>query len=278
LLLGGLVLGAGMLAAPAVSLAASAPKIVSLSAEVDETTATLKGTIRPDGLETTYEFWMLREGAFVAVGEGHIAPDKLEVEVRAPVYSLLAEHTYYWGLSVSNADGSAGGEVHSFKTPAPPPPGLPHGSGAGAPVEFHEEEWNLRAAERLASEAPAIEAEYRAKRKEEEERPAKEAAARAAKEREVREAGERAGREAAERQRLLMASQCVVPRIVGDRLRAARRALRAAHCRLGKVTEPKAGRTRLMIATQGAVPGQRLSKGSVIAVTLVRRSQVAKRH
>jgi hypothetical protein len=278
LLPGALTLGVVMLAAPAVSLAASAPKIASLSADAEETTATLKATIRPNGLETTYEFWMLRKGAFVAVGEGHIAPDKLEVEVRAPVYSLLAEHTYYWGLSVSNADGSAGGEVHSFKTPAPPPPGLPYGSGAGAPVEFHEEEWNLRAAERLASEAPAIEAEYRAKRKEEEERPAKEAAARAAKEREVREAGERAGREAAERERLALAAACVVPRVVGDGLRIARRALRAGHCRLGKVSGAKAGRGRVVIAAQGAMPGQSLSRDSAIAVTLVRRPQVARRH
>jgi hypothetical protein len=275
LLLGGLVLGAGMLAAPAVSLAASAPKIVSLSAEVDETTATLKGTIRPDGLETTYEFWMLREGAFVAVGEGHIAPDKLEVEVRAPVYSLLAEHTYYWGLSVSNADGSAGGEVHSFKTPAPPPPGLPYGTGAGAPVEFHEEEWNLRGAERLASEAPAIEAEYRAKRKEEEERPAKEAAARATSEREAREAGERAGRQAAERRRLALLAQCVVPRIVGDHLRAARRALRAGHCRLGTVGGARTRRRGLVVISQSARPGSKLLADVAVAVRLgsaVRRS------
>jgi hypothetical protein len=156
--------------------------------------------------------------------------------------------------------------VHSFRTPAPPPPGLPYGSGAGAPVELHEEEWNLRGAERLANEAPAIEAEYRAKRIEEEERPDKEAAARAAKEREVREAGERAGRQAAERQQLALASQCVVPRIVGDRLRAARRALRASHCRLGRVTGVVHSHQRSVVLAQGTRSGSRLADGAPVAV------------
>jgi hypothetical protein len=73
----------------------------------------------------------------------------------------------------------------------------------------------------------------------------KEAAERAAKEREAREAGERAGKEAAERERAAEwaaarahSPKCVVPRLNGDSLTEARRALGRAHCRLGKLTEP----------------------------------------
>lgn len=122
-------------------------------------------------------------------------------------------------------------------------------------------------AERVGAEAPRLEEEREAKKKEEEERPAKEAAARGAKEREVREAGERAGREAAERERGAKerssngSVQCVVPRLRGDSIGAARTALRRSHCELGKVRRPARHRTPLVV-------GSKLASGAAIAVKL----------
>jgi hypothetical protein len=145
------------------------------------------------------------------------------------------------------------------------------------PVLGGEELWVLEGAERAASEAPRLEAEREARKKEAEERPIKEAAERAAKEREIREAGERAGREAAERaareaaERSAAASRavkCVVPRLKGDSLRAAHRALRRAHCTLGKVVEPKEHHGRLVVVAQSVQSGHRLAKGAKVAVTL----------
>jgi len=64
-------------------------------------------------------------------------------------------------------------------------------------------------------------------------------------ERQHREEAERAEAQAKEESQReaqeAAASQCVVPALKGDTLPAARRALRAAHCKLGRVTWPPAG-------------------------------------
>jgi hypothetical protein len=121
-------------------------------------------------------------------------------------------------------------------------------------------------AERVGAEAPRHEEEREAEKREEEERPAKEEAERAAKEREVREAGERAGREAAERERAEV--QCVVPRLRGDSLNGARRALGKAHCRLGKASAPRKHHGALVVTAQSVRAGRKLAKGAAVAVKL----------
>lgn len=131
-------------------------------------------------------------------------------------------------------------------------------------------------AERAGCEAPILEEEREAKAKEEAERPAKEAAARAAKEREIREAGERTGREAAEREAkkreeektLSSAPTCVVPSLKGDTLTVARRALREAHCKLGRVTPPPRGHGRHVVTHQGVRAGSKRLAGTAVSVTL----------
>jgi hypothetical protein len=129
-------------------------------------------------------------------------------------------------------------------------------------------------AERVGAEAPRREEEREAEKKEEEERPAKEAAARAAKEREVRETGERAGRERVERERAeaernsTASVQCVVPRLKGDSIGAARTALRKGHCVLGRVSQPVRHRGPLVVTTQSARAGSKLADGAAIAVRL----------
>jgi hypothetical protein len=64
------------------------------------------------------------------------------------------------------------------------------------------------------------------------------------------------------------ASQCVVPALKGDTLAAARRALRAAHCRLGHVTWPPRGHGRHVVRRQGLRVGSKYPAGTAVAVTL----------
>jgi hypothetical protein len=169
----------------------------------------------------------------------------------------------------SNSYPNSAAHPVTFATSSPAPPGDPEGSGAGEPVKFEEEPWNEEGARRAAEEAPRLEAEREAKKKEEEERPAKEAAARAVHEREIREAGERAGREQAERElEARSTSRCVVPRLTGDSLLAARRALSKDECRLGKVNTPRTHVGALVVKKQSARAGQKLAKGAAVAVTL----------
>jgi hypothetical protein len=138
------------------------------------------------------------------------------------------------------------------------------------------ETWGNEGAQRAAEEAPRLEAEREAKLREEAERPAREAAEKAAHEREVREAGERAGREAAERASreaaeravALQRERCVVPRLRGDSLAAARRVLHRGHCSLGRVTASRTDGGALIVAGQSVRVGRTLAGGARVAITL----------
>ena len=59
---------------------------------------------------------------------------------------------------------------------------------------------------------------------------------------------------------------CVVPKLRGKRLPAARRALQSAHCRLGKVRGPRSGK----VAKQKPRPGTVLVPGSKVSVKMRR--------
>jgi hypothetical protein len=106
------------------------------------------------------------------------------------------------------------------------------------------------------------------KQKEAEERGVKEARERAAKEREIREAGERAGREAAERAESSQLVKCVVPRLVGDSLSEARRAITEAHCRLGKVHRPRRHHGALMVLRENRKTGAAFAAWTRVSMTL----------
>ena len=62
---------------------------------------------------------------------------------------------------------------------------------------------------------------------------------------------------------------CVVPKLRGDSLATARKRLTAAHCKLGKVTDPKgsAGKS-LVVRSTSPKAGRREKNGSKVAVTL----------
>ena len=63
-------------------------------------------------------------------------------------------------------------------------------------------------------------------------------------------------------------TQCVVPALKGDTLTQARRALRAAHCKLGHVTWPPRGHGRHVVRRQGLRVGSKHPAGTAVAVTL----------
>jgi hypothetical protein len=246
---------------PDVAGATTAPKIVAGSAEVGENEATLKASIQPGGLQTTYKFFLESEGIVEVVGEGTIAGSKLEAEVSVELKSLKYDHTYVWSVTASNSDGLSG-RGGMFETGSPPP-GCPYGCPVKGPEGPHApplEQWNIEGSERAAREAPRLEAERVAKKRHEEEEVA-------AKERALREAGERAGREAAEREALAPSVRCIVPRLEGDSLAKARRALQRAHCSLGKVhTHKHVG--ALVVTEQSSHAGRRLASEAPVGVTL----------
>jgi hypothetical protein len=61
---------------------------------------------------------------------------------------------------------------------------------------------------------------------------------------------------------------CVVPRLVGKRLRAARAALTRSRCRLGSVRRVRSARKRGLIVRQSPAPGKRLRLGARVNVVL----------
>jgi hypothetical protein len=65
-------------------------------------------------------------------------------------------------------------------------------------------------------------------------------------------------------------TQCVVPKLKGETLPAARRFLRKAGCRLGAVRRPVAGRANGRIVRQAERPGNALPHGSRVGVSLGR--------
>lgn len=64
---------------------------------------------------------------------------------------------------------------------------------------------------------------------------------------------------------------CLVPLLRGDTLRAARRALTIAHCKLGRVSTPRGRRAKLVVTRQGKRAGALLPNGTPVAVRLGKR-------
>ena len=71
------------------------------------------------------------------------------------------------------------------------------------------------------------------------------------------------------------AARCVVPKLKGLTLTAARSKLTRAHCRLGTVRRPKrvARGATLVVKTQGPAAGRRLASGAKVQVTLAKKAR-----
>lgn len=102
--------------------AAAAPAATTRSANnIEETTATLRGIVDPNGSETTYWFeyssdsllgsLLLRTTARVSAGSGS-NPDSVEADVTG----LNANTTYYFRIVAQNSQGTVRGERLSFET------------------------------------------------------------------------------------------------------------------------------------------------------------------
>lgn len=265
-------------AVPAMAAATKAPEVGWLPAShVSTTGATIEVSINPEGGETSYEIWLECQNEHedksgcepLTVGpqrqEGVLSAGLERQIVTDPVTGLQPGYLYDYRVVATNSAGTEGYVGDGFLTcpsegSCPTQPFLGGESLAGYELMGRE-----------GREASVREAERESKQREEEERPAKEAAERAAWERKIREAGERAGREAAERSALADVPTCVVPRLVGDSLSQARRALGSAHCRLGRLTEPRHRRRALVVVKQGAHSGSKLAAGSRVDLTLARR-------
>jgi hypothetical protein len=95
--------------------------------------------------------------------------------------------------------------------------------------------------------------------------------------REQAERAEQAQREATEREdeaqeaREARASECVVPRVVGDTLHAAVKSLRKAHCELGHVSRSRVYRGKPVVIKENRRARARLPEGTAIAVKLGQR-------
>jgi hypothetical protein len=284
------MLTAGVLTAAVVVLilagramaAGKAPEVGYLSAShVSTTGATIEVPINPEGGETSWEIWLECQNAErsdscepLTIGlqrqQGILSPSFESQTVTDVVTGLQPDYLYKYRVVAINSAGKEGSAGDGFVTcPS-------EGSCPSQPYLRGVSLWVIEGAERAGNEAPRLEEEREAKKKEEEERPVKEAAERAAKEREAREAGERAGKEAAERERAAERAatthspKCIVPHLKGDSLTEARRALGRAHCRLGRLTEPRDYRGSLVVVRQSVRGGNRLAAGTRVALTLSR--------
>jgi hypothetical protein len=262
---------------PSATAATGAPEVRYLAAsDVSTTGATIEVPINPEGSETSYEIQLECQNAQennqscepLTVGpqrqQGVLAPGFTPQIVTDVVTGLQPGYLYKYLALATNSAGRGGYVGDGLETC--PSEGL----CPSQPFLIGISWWVIEALEQVGREAPLREAEREAKQREEAERPAKEAAERAAKEREIREAGERAGREAAERAALARLPKCVVPRLKGDSLTDARRALGRAHCGLGRLTKPRDYRGPLVVVKQGVHSGSKLAAGSRVALTLRR--------
>jgi hypothetical protein len=111
------------LAAP-VAMAAAEPVVSTGNATaIASTSATLTGTVNPEGQATTYYF---EYGTTTSYGSQTTTTDAgsgaAAIKVAAPLGSLAPITTYHYRLVATNAAGTMLGSDVSFKTPKPPVP------------------------------------------------------------------------------------------------------------------------------------------------------------
>jgi plastocyanin len=94
-----------------------------VASAISETEATLKGTVNPDGLATSYFFEWGTGGSYtqktaeLAVGEDHSSHTESAI-----VSGLASGETYNFRIVAKNASGPATGAAQSFTTARPPSP------------------------------------------------------------------------------------------------------------------------------------------------------------
>lgn len=114
-------LAALALAAPAAQ--AASPTVTTSSATgIGRTSATLRGTVDPHGLATTFSFQYGTTTAYGAQTTSASAGSGTGAKsVSTKVTGLVAATVYHYRVVASNADGTSAGADHTFKTSNPPP-------------------------------------------------------------------------------------------------------------------------------------------------------------
>ena len=117
-----LVLGALV---PAVALAASSPAVTTGKAtHITTGSALLTGTVNPNGTKTGYSF---AYGTSSALGANTSAKNAghgtKPVAAKHALGGLVPGTTYYYRIDALSTKGGASGQIQSFKTAGPPPPG-----------------------------------------------------------------------------------------------------------------------------------------------------------
>jgi hypothetical protein len=101
--------------------AAAAPPLVSTGggSNVSQNSATISGTVDPQGLQTSYGFEIGTEPGDYgpATGLGSIGAGTTEEAVSLALQDLQPGTTYYYRLVATNVDGTSYGEDETFTTP-----------------------------------------------------------------------------------------------------------------------------------------------------------------
>jgi len=117
-------LGLGALV-PAVALAASSPTVQTGAAtKVTTGSAVLTGTVNPNGAVTGYAFDYGTSSALGAATPSKRAGRGVKtVDVTQSLGGLIPGTRYYYRLDALSTSGGTSGQIRSFKTAGPPPPG-----------------------------------------------------------------------------------------------------------------------------------------------------------
>ena len=108
-----------LLLAPAAAQAAAPAATTGAATDVTQTSATLNGTVDPNGVAATVRF---EYGTTTAYGQQ--TPDEVAgagdeaAAATAPLTGLSANTTYHYRVVATNADGTTNGEDGTFKTAA----------------------------------------------------------------------------------------------------------------------------------------------------------------
>ena len=115
---------AAIAATGSVALAASPPSaITGGTSAVGQTTATLHGTVNPNGSATTYYFqWGLTASYTGSSAQTSAGNGTKAIAVRTTVTQLTPGTTYHYRLVATNASGTALGADRTFRTAGHPPP------------------------------------------------------------------------------------------------------------------------------------------------------------
>ncbi|HEU0250060.1 MAG TPA: PASTA domain-containing protein [Solirubrobacteraceae bacterium] len=210
--------------------------------------------IDPMGRETTWEIRLNCPGeSRCQHSEGTLPATSKAYESDLAFTGLERGATYNYVVEARNSTGETfrSGE---FVAVATPPGACPDGGcGPEEPYRPPELPWSNKSGEEASARTVA---EQRAK--EQSEQQAKEVAQRA--EEQVREANAKVLRAREDH------VACVVPALKGETLTSARRALRRAHCRIGRIHQSIHRHGASYVSAQSFSAGRRLARGARVAL------------